>query len=71
MREAELRDLAKYKAADISDCALAVAYLVAHGEWDKLAATLTRHRKAIDELAGITSQLLPIVPVEQPRKGRS
>jgi len=70
MREAELRDLAKYQACEIGDCAIQISYLTAHGEWDKLAVTLQRHRKAIDILAGITGQLLPIVPSENPRKPR-
>lgn len=60
--KAELADLAKYRACELADGMIQITYLVSHGEWDRLALALGRQRATIDVLAGITSQLLPMVP---------
>lgn len=60
--QAELKDLAKYRSCEIADGSIAISYLAAHQEWDKLAQALVRHQATINALAGIVAQLLPVVP---------
>jgi hypothetical protein len=58
----ELVDLAKYRSTEITDSAIQIAYLTAHGDWDRLPQILKRQMDTLNTLAGIVSQLLPIVP---------
>lgn len=57
----ELIALAKIRVSNVSDWQIQLAHLVATEEWDEAAVAATNQMQSLNILAGIISQLLPII----------
>ena len=66
-----MRDLAKFRSSEMSDDAVAVAYLVANSDWDRLSQRLIAMRDRVDTLAGYVSQLLMVTAAGDAPDGES
>ncbi len=58
----ELTDLAKIRCSNVEDWCIQLAHATAREDWDVVAQTCTNLQHAVNILAGITGQLLPVVP---------
>lgn len=60
--QAELIALARIRVSNCSDWAIQLAYLVADEKWDAAAQVCVQQQQALNILAGLIAQLLPVVP---------
>lgn len=60
--KSELIALAKIRVGNVSDWTIQLAHLIGTEEWDEAAVVATNQMQALNILAGIIAQLLPIIP---------